>query len=227
MITLTQIYRNLRYRKGFGVHSPFVYHLITDLIEAPYPYYDFLSFRALLRDLPKEERREAIDGKTGELLYRLGVEFGAKRVLVVGSGLGFATVCASTYAADTDCITLDEREDLAEAILDTTRMFGQTDVRFGRYRETLPVALQEMGAPDLIYLDLRGLSEEETGWLPEACAAQAQAGTILLVDGIRHAKAAWKRFCERPEVTVTIDLYACGLAFFDPKLHKRSYINRF
>jgi len=35
------LYRGIRYRKGFGVHSPFVFNLITKVIEERCQYYSF------------------------------------------------------------------------------------------------------------------------------------------------------------------------------------------
>ena len=45
------LYRCLRYRKGYGVHSPFVYNLITKVIEEKCSYYSFYDIELLRREL--------------------------------------------------------------------------------------------------------------------------------------------------------------------------------
>ena len=41
------LYRGIRYRKGFGVHSPFVFNLITKVIEERCQYYSFYDIELI------------------------------------------------------------------------------------------------------------------------------------------------------------------------------------
>lgn len=45
------LYRGIRYRKGFGVHSPFVFNLITKVIEEKCSYYSFYDIELLRKQL--------------------------------------------------------------------------------------------------------------------------------------------------------------------------------
>ena len=45
------LYRSIRYRKGFGVHSPFVFDLITKVIEEKCPYYSFQDIELLRKKM--------------------------------------------------------------------------------------------------------------------------------------------------------------------------------
>ena len=45
------LYRSIRYRKGFGVHSPFVFNLITKVIEEKCSYYSFYDIELLRKQL--------------------------------------------------------------------------------------------------------------------------------------------------------------------------------
>ena len=45
------LYRGIRYRKGFGVHSPFVFNLITKVIEERCQYYSFYDIELIRKQL--------------------------------------------------------------------------------------------------------------------------------------------------------------------------------
>ena len=43
------------------------------------------------------------------------------------------------------------------------------------------------------------------------------------INASRESKASWKKICDHPRVTVTLDLYSLGIVFFNPKLHRKTY----
>ena len=50
--------------------------------------------------------------------------------------------------------------------------------------------------------------------------------TIVVIDDIHYSREmqeAWEQIKQREEVTTTMDLYDCGLVFFDPHYLKRHY----
>ena len=68
------LYRRVRYRKGYGVHSPFVYNLITKVIEESGHFYLLddialtrlkLQYREELVSYPDKKKKGAIVQKTG------------------------------------------------------------------------------------------------------------------------------------------------------------------
>ena len=98
------MYRSIRYRKGFGVHSPFVFNLITKVIEEKCSYYSFYDIELLRKQLLFREgeitypdrqnkgkrktrsiseivKRESIRPKHGALLFRLTNYFKSKNIL--------------------------------------------------------------------------------------------------------------------------------------------------
>ena len=102
------LYRGIRYRKGFGVHSPFVFNLITKVIEERCQYYSFYDIELIRKQLlfqddeityPDRQQkgkmrrrtigriveREAIRPKHGALLFRLANYFKSKHILQFGS----------------------------------------------------------------------------------------------------------------------------------------------
>lgn len=64
-------YKKSRYRKGYGVHSPFAFYLITRIFEEKYPYYAYAEIEELRARLKKAERRDCLPVKEAQLLFRL------------------------------------------------------------------------------------------------------------------------------------------------------------
>lgn len=247
------LYRGLRYRRGYGVHSPFVFNLITKVIEERCSYYSFndielirkqLLFRDEVIPCPDRRRRrkgqmrnckigdivarEAIKPKHGALLFRLANYFKPQNILQVGTSVGLSTLYLTSYATELRCIALEECPELASVARITFEKAARNpvDLRTGDYRELLSGALNELGMVDFVFFN--ALSEQQNNaWLFNECMKQAHDGSVFVFEGIktsRKMRELWEYIGGHPDVTVTVDLYSMGIVFFNKKLHKRNYI---
>lgn len=66
----------LRTSKGFGVHSPFAFRLIREVIEERLPYYDYAGINRMHSDVSCESLR---------LLYRVAARFSAMEFIFLGN----------------------------------------------------------------------------------------------------------------------------------------------
>ena len=130
------LYRGIRYRKGFGVHSPFVFNLITKVIEEKCSYYSFYDIELLRKQLLFREgeitypdrqnkgkrktrsigeivKRESIRPKHGALLFRLTNYFKSKNILQIGTTMGLSTLYLTSYATGLRCIALENVPEFA------------------------------------------------------------------------------------------------------------------
>lgn len=245
------LYRGIRYRKGYGVHSPFVYNLITKVIGERCPYYSFYDIelvrrQLLQRDMPvtypdrrqkgkfrtrtvaQITEREGIKAKHGALLFRLTNYFQSKQILQIGTSMGISTLYLTSYAPDIRCIALEnipEFASIAQTVFEKAAR-NPVDLRTGSFRELLPQALKDMEKIDFLFFNV--LSEPQNNdWLFETCLKEAGEETVMIFEGIRsnrQMRMFWQNVCRRPEVTVTADLYSMGIVFFNKRLHKRDYI---
>lgn len=244
------LYRCLRYRKGYGVHSPFVYNLITKVIEEKCSYYSFYDIELLRRSLLYREevvacpdrqhpgrikqrqvgeivRQEAIKASHGALLFRLVNYFKSRHILQLGPNMGISTLYLTSYAKDLRCIALEAVPEFAVIARHTfERAHNPIDLRVGTYAELLPKALADMERIDFIYFNT--LYEQQHNLsLFETCLRYVNDDTLFVFEGIKASQKMrdfWKAVCARQEVTVTVDLYTLGIVFFNRKLNKRDYI---
>lgn len=245
------IYRFVRYRRGFGVHSPFVFNLITKVIEEKCLYYSFYDielvrrqffFRQELIAYPDSRqkglfrqctvggivRREGIRPAHGALLFRLANYFKPQHILQVGASVGLSTLYLTSYAKGLKCIVLENVPAFADIARQVFDKAGCTSVelRVGAYKALLPAALEEMKRPDFIFFNALE-DETDAAELFNQCLAHVHNDTVCVCAGIQttpRMRAFWKTVCGLPEVTVTLDLYSVGIILFNKKLHKRNYI---
>ena len=83
MQTILNRYSCWRHGRGFGIHSPFAFSLITEVLRQKLPFYGYA-------DISRDRRMR--------LLYRLVVRFRPRRVMIVSSqpALLEATVCRAS-----------------------------------------------------------------------------------------------------------------------------------
>ena len=88
-------FRKLRYRKGFGVHSPFAYDLITTVIEERCRYYSYNAIELYLKktlyprmDRTKMSHQKKMEQKKTRLLFRLVNRFSPQTILEIGTAWG-------------------------------------------------------------------------------------------------------------------------------------------
>ena len=244
------LYRGLRYRKGFGVHSPFVFNLITKVIGEKASYYSLDDIELIRKQmLYREERvdylssgrkgkmysrtigqivkQEAIKPKHGALLFRLTNYFRPQNILQIGGSLGLSTLYLSSYASGLKCCVLENEPELAKIsrIVHEKGARNLIDLHVGNYHELLPKILEKKELLDLVFFNT--WNEQQHHYLFEMCLSKVHNDTVFVFEGIKEnnrMREFWRSVCENPKVTVTIDLYSMGIVFFNKKLHKRDYI---
>jgi predicted O-methyltransferase YrrM len=231
---LVKFYRKIRYRKGFGVHSPFVYNLITNVVEEKYAYYAFEEIEHFRRQLLSDnERRRTIARETqsaayGALLFRMVHFFKCRTVIEIGSSTGMMGLyLAMASRTRCHCRLLDERPGGAKGIQPFVAEHHLDKLQYieGDYRETIPRLYTEFPEVDLLFINRlpETITVEE---LFRLCRPMKGKHSILLLDDIGRKKEmhqVWQTLKQHPQSRVMVDLYVLGIVFFDERLPKRYY----
>ena len=237
---ITPIYRKLFCRKGFGVHSPFVYDLITNVVAETHGYYAYDDISLVRLQLLQNERliqyedrriavkkavqRYGISPKEGKFLFRLANHYQPRTILSVGSSMGLAPLCLTRYDSSVHCITLEREQDLAEIATHflSKKINPALKIKTGVYQALIPESIEELQHIDCVFIGKDvGIYDWDTVF--EQCAPSIRDTTFFVLTGIRSSTEKqhyWTQFRQRPSVSVAIDLYDLGLMFFQPKLHK-------
>ena len=243
MFDITLIYRKLFCRKGFGVHSPFVYDLITNVIEETCEFYAYHDISLVRLQLHQNEqfiqcrekritvknalKRHGISTKEGKFLFRLTNHYKPHTILSVGSSMGLVPLYLTRYDSTVQCITLECELDLAEI---ATQVLSKEKkptfcIKTGTYRALLPESIAQLQQIDCVYIE-KNVGVNDWDAIFEQCEPFIHESTFFVLAGIRSSTEKqyyWTQFRQHPSVTVAIDLYDLGLLFFQSKLHKQVY----
>lgn len=195
--------RRFRHRRGYGVHSPFAFNFITNVIYERTPYYKYDELLVSQKEQAKQKDCgwDYETGKVKRLLFRV-VNY-CQPVTIVDAG------CLSASS-----LYLKAAKEGADytAAADLSELFLEADV---------PV--------DFLYVhDYRRPEFVEEVF--NLCASRSTQRSVFVVEGIRYTPsmmALWKRLVRHERAGITFDLYDLGIVFFDKTKNKQDYIVNF
>ena len=149
---IVPLYRRLFCRRGYGVHSPFVFDLITNVLEESRGYYAYARLHAAHALAPPHDR---LSLRECQWLFRLANRFHPQRIITVGTASGLIPLSLTAYVSGgLHAIALEEHPAAAESArtLLHDRASSPIEVRLGAYETELPKALSEYVHPDCLVL---------------------------------------------------------------------------
>ena len=239
--------------RGFGVHSPYMFHFTKYVLNSKSSYYIFSSIEKIRLILKEDKRilditefgtgnkqkktvaeitkKSVKSAKYGQLLYRLSDYIKTRNTLELGTSVGLTTSYLAASSSAIRCVSLEGCPQVAEIAI---RNFEKLSIKnaqivVGDIDLTLPEVLNEFNQLDLIFIDANHTSAAVLNYF-EQCLAKVHRDSVLVVDDIYWSAdmmKAWKKIKEHPRVKTTIDLFELGIVFFNSDLHKKHYKMRF
>ncbi|MBO6606939.1 class I SAM-dependent methyltransferase [Psychroserpens sp.] len=234
-----------------GVHSPFVYDLVTKCFydKSIYKDYQFIkSYRQnLLEDSTEititdfgsgsrvfNSNKRAINAiaktsgstlKRIKLLYRITKYFEPRQSLELGTSLGMATQVLALGNPNNSIVSIegcDQISKIAEHQLKEAHILN-VDIINSSFNEILPKLANKHF--DLIFFDGHHEKEATLNYF-DILIKTAHNDSVFIFDDIywsKDMKAAWKEIKAHPDVTVTVDTFFWGLVFFRNEQVKQNF----
>jgi len=214
---LKLIYK-IRHHRGHGIHSPFVFNLVTKVIEEKTPYHAYEDIIQVLEEFPDYQFHL---NKTNKLLFKMVNYFGAKHILEIGAGYGINTLCLTAPSAKIECITMEASE----------KKYSMAQQLYKKWQRditliTSPGLPDVDGKQDCIFIDLNNYNTFSSRELNQYLAGVSYEKTFVIVKGIRTNKrhqALWRGMMNMESRTVALDLFNIGILFFDKTLYRWHY----
>jgi predicted O-methyltransferase YrrM len=235
--------------KGHGMHSPFVFSFITEVLNDNRQFYAYQTIETIRQLLLQEQQQLVIEDfgagsrvkknntrkiadiaqsslkpkKFGQLLFRMVDHYAPKNILELGTSLGVTTAYLATARNESKVITMEGAASVAAVAKNNFIKLGLNNIELvqGNFDETLPPTIQKMESIDMAFVDGNHRYEPTVRYFREILPAMHEY-SILIFDDIHWSKEmeqAWDEIKADPSVTVSIDLFFIGLVFFR-KEHK-------
>jgi predicted O-methyltransferase YrrM len=225
---------------GHGVHSPFVYELVTKVI----PDNNNTNFTAiesfrnqLLKDqreievtdlgagsqVMKSKKRKIADiasysgksPKLSRLLFRLALHNKSAMAIELGTSLGLTTAYLSK--ACSQVVSIEGCPNIAAVAKENLSTLGinNVEIQVGNFDNQLPTAIQENPGCNFVFVDGNHTYEATIQYYRLLCKSMP-TNSVLIFDDIYWSKEmtrAWHEITNDTMNTLTIDLFYLGLVY--------------
>ena len=231
--------------KGHGMHSPFVFDFILNVLNDDRSFYAYqqiehrrnklLNDKTLLniedmgagsKTLPFKQRTVSSIAKSslkqkkfGQLMFRMVNYYQHKTVLELGTSLGITSSYLATAKTDTKVITLEGASEVAAIAIKGFQEINIKNINLieGNFDDTLSAAIKQLNSIDFAFIDGNHRYEPTVNYFNKILQA-SHNHSIIILDDIHWSKEmedAWHYVQHLPEVTATIDLFFIGIVLLN------------
>ncbi len=258
MLQILKSYLNFLYhsKNEHGVHSPFVFHLVTKCFydKKQYPEYAILKnyrksllqnkntievtdfgagsrvFKSNKRAVNQIAKTAGIATKRAELLFRITKYFQPENILEIGTSLGLATSALALGNPDAKITTLEGCKNTLNQCQSQLEKFNinNVDCVNTEFSSFLKNPQPTTYNLQLIYFDGNHSKTATLNYF-ELLLPTITNETVWIFDDIHWSKdmeAAWETIQNHPKVTVTIDTFQWGMVFFRAEQEKEHFVIR-
>lgn len=239
----TQYFFKASNGKGHGVHSPFVFSFIKEVLnkainnpfivkiekqraalETNEQFIQVWDRGAGSRQTDKAERsvrqiaKSALKPKKySQLLHKIVAYYQPTQVLEMGTSLGITTCYLAAAHPALKVFTMEGAPNVAAVARNTFNEVGLQNIEIieGNFDETLPQYLSTIDYVGLAYIDGNHRYEPTLRYF-ESLLTKSNDNSVLIFDDIHWSaemEQAWEKIKAHPAVTLTIDLFFIGLVF--------------
>ncbi len=181
----------------------------------------------LIRDIASS----SLSTKKFSGLYKRIIEhYGCKTIVELGTSFGINTLYLGA-AAGSKVHTFEGSDAIAEIASLTFHCAEARNITIvkGNIDSTLPSHLSLIKKIDFVFIDANHTYKATTGYF-QKILQKIHDKSIVIIDDIHYSsemEKAWNEIRKNDLVYGAVDLYRCGILFFDPSLNKQHVILQF
>lgn len=163
-----------------------------------------------------------------QILFKTIHHYKPKKVLELGTSLGISSLYQAAALGKKEMfVTLEGCPNIANFAQTNFQRLKMDNIQLitGQFEKTLPLTLRALGRLDYVFIDGNHKKEPTLDYFNQ-CLEYAHEDSVFVIDDIYWSKdmlAAWQEIQQHPKVTITIDLFFCGLVFFKKEKKRKEH----
>lgn len=246
-----------RHRKGHGIHSPFVFDLISRIFRNKIDPDIVCTIEMIRKKMISDQRSIIVNDlgsgserlktnvrkvsqiaryapvkrKYGILLSNMAAEFGEPLIVEFGTSFGISTMYMASGCPHAKIKTIEGCRETSEIAKQNINEAGirNVEVITGSFDEILPVILDKSNTPGLVFIDGDHRKEPVIRYFTQI-AKRSDSKTVIIIDDINYSKEmeeAWEEIKRFDKVSVSVDIFRMGIVFFREGIVHNDYIIRY
>jgi len=239
--------------KGHGIHSPFVYEFVTEVLQDQRQFYAYPAIEGLRERMlsnykevdtgqfgagsaaAKASKRRIADiaktaakrRKYGQLLYRIVDHYQPNTILELGTSLGLSSAYLAAGNLGAGVFTLEGSSDLAAQARQNFDALGLQNIEVinGDFDQELPKLLSRLPSLDLAFIDGNHRKAPTLKYFDLLCQ-QLSPSAVLIFDDVhwsREMEEAWLHIQADPRTMLSVDLFFLGIVFFNTDFKQKQH----
>ena len=240
-----------------GTHSPFVYHLVDEVIYDFSPKIVYQAIEKQRKKLLNDDRiitvtdlgagshlnknrtkkisqiaKNALKSpRLAQLIYRLAHNQQPQNSIELGTCLGITSAYLAKAQPNCKVLTIEGCPKTAAVAAQNFAdlNLNNIELQVGNFNDILPKAIAKADKLDFVYIDGNHTKAATLNYF-NWCLPKIHESSMLIFDDIYWSegmKEAWQEIKNHPQVTVTIDLFWIGLVFFKKDQAKEHFKIKF
>ncbi len=241
-------------KTAHGVHSPFIFGLINEVLKSQDEFYAFQEIEAqrniLLNSNEWIERadfgagnsssnskktkvsqfasRSLCSPKYCRMLFRLARYVRAEQVLELGTALGITTAYLSKSSPEAQVQTIEGDSGLLAKAIEVWEALGIKNINSvcGKFEEVLPDVLKSSKRLDFVFVDGNHRLKPTIEYV-EMIKQHLNDEAVVIIDDIYWSKEmteAWETLKKDNTFSLSVDLFRMGLLFKRVGVEKQDFV---
>ncbi|MCE9540638.1 MAG: class I SAM-dependent methyltransferase [Bacteroidetes bacterium] len=233
------IYR-LKAVNEHGVHSPFVFDLLTNVIYNKNEYYSFKKIEKVREELLRSKKiikiskivkSHTLPTKYSQLLFRLVNHFMPPQIMEFGTSFGISTAYMASANSKNSIITIEKEQEITEIAKQNFKQLGLKNIeqKTGNVDDILKTIMANNQNLFFICFDGDHCKQDVLNYF-YLCVEKATEESVFVFENMYlspELKKAWEEIKNDNRVTVTLDLFFIGIVFFRKTQVKQHFVIEF
>lgn len=232
-----------KHRRGFGIHSPYLYRLQSVIIEEELPYYKYDEIEGQRERLQKSEgeikiltdegheklmrvsvimKQFSLEAKYAQLLFRLVNDFKPKAIAEVGTTTGVTTCYLAGPSSKTSVYAFSNQPEMSRLMNSMSKNIRIKNIQLQNGQAD--AFLSKNDDVDFLYVNEASAETMRNCLLSFFQKDSKRMAVVQNIHKDKTTETVWQEFVDNNNVQASMDLFQLGILIKNADLQKENFV---